>query len=366
MESKTPRQLHLNIAESLQQQIANGKYADTGQLPPEIELAESWNVSRGTMRQALQLLVDQGLLTRIPGSGTFINNPRSVVDVGERNKLVGMIFPTLSDPLVADIAKGVERVFRQNHYSLIISHSDDDLEIEREQIEQLMRQQVAGILLFPISQPGEDLIVEKILEAHFPLVLLDREVPGIPTHVVMADHYQGAYDATRYLLETGHRRVVCVRHPDQSSSVTERIRGYEQAMRDAGLLPFAPIPLLGGGSSAENTPPTYSPTELEWVNHMLELQDRPTGIFCINDYIALGVMRHCLARGLQIPQDLAIIGFDNNPFSQMAPVPLTTISQSAETIGARAAEILLAQINDNNIQPQITRLPTTLIIRASA
>ena len=363
----SPKHIHVQIAEDLRNKIRDGFYKTNERLPPEIVLAESLGVSRGTIRQALQNLVEEGLLERIPGKGTFVTTPAAAI-AGRlhRSRLVGMVVPSLRDKLSTDMIGGAEAALRQRGYSLVFCHSEHSVDIEKEQIQQLITQNVRGIILFPIASPEEAEMVHHLVSLGIAIVSIDRHIPGCFTPTVMSENYQGAYLATKHLLDLGHQRVACISNLTPATSVSERIRGYEQAMRDANLLPYAPIPLLGKSTlEADSTPPVLSAEELKFVEHMLGVQKRPTGIFCINDFIAIGVMRYFLSKGVRIPEDIAIVGFDDSPFASFAPVPLTTVAQFGAEIGRQAAEVLFAMLSGKPFAEETILLPTRLVVRSS-
>ena len=206
-----------------------------------------------------------------------------------------------------------------------------------------------------------------MLRLDIPLVLIDRHLPNVALDTVIADNYNGAYEAVTYLQSLGHRRIGCISQQPSAlvSSAVERMQGYEQAMRDADLLPLATIMAGVGSRTAGNVLPTISSEEMKFVDHMLKIPDRPTAVFCINDFVALSVLRHALSLGVRVPEDLAIVGFDDIPFAQLASVPLTTVAQPKLKIGMKAAELLLAQIAGTPLQKQTYRLPTQLVERES-
>ena len=362
-----PRQLHLQIVESLKKDIENKIYLPGDLFPPEIELAVRFGVSRGTLRKAMKTMVDEGILARIPGKGTFIQaEGNRVLPATERSRLIGIVLVQMMDPLGSSIISGAERVARQKGYSLIFCNLDERLETEAEHFERLLNHHVAGVILFPLALPGELELIETLCDADIPIVLIDRQVPGLLATTIMPDHYNGAYQAVKYLLDLGHRRIACVTNSDLASSVAERIRGYDQAMRDAGLLPYAAVPMLSTGSRVDTgSPIIFSLEDERWVEHMLSVKDPPSAVFCINDYVAISVMHLAIARGLRVPEDLAIVGFDNNPFSQLAPVPLTTIAQPTSEVGVKSVEVLLEIIEGIRMGEETIYLPTSLVVRSS-
>ena len=362
--NRNARHLHIQITDILVDRIHSSFYKPSDQFPTETQLSTEFGVSRGTMRKAMQLLESQGLVTRIAGKGTFINTSDELpIYSKEPANLIGIAIHDRLEQLNSDILRGVERVIREKGYGLVYTNIEDNTIEERKQLLRLKAQKVAGIILNTLAVPGEAQMLSSLLVST-PVVLVDRELPEFSHNIVMADHFHGALDAVNHLLGLGHQKIAFITYPSFASSVSDRQRAYEQAMRDANLLPYAPIPIFVKRHPA-GVLPIYSPEEMRWVDHMLSVADRPTAVFCVNDHLATGVMRLAMAKGLNVPDDLAIIGFDNFQFAQLTPVPLSSIDQNAEEIGVKAAELLLRRIADPNEQDQRILIPTRLVVRQS-
>jgi DNA-binding LacI/PurR family transcriptional regulator len=359
----SPSPLYAQLAEQLRRHIQRGELQPGDRLWSESELCDRFGVSRGTVREALDVLASEGLLQRIAGKGTFIAEPSRA----RQSKLLGMIVPYLRDSLTTDMLRGAESVLHRAGYSLIFCHSDGNLEVERAQFERLQAEGVSGIILFPLSEEGEAALARQYFAPDFPLVTIDRRLPGIQTDVVLADNRGGAYLAVRHLVSAGHTRIACIAAPDRPSSVQDRITGYEQALREAGILPLAAVSLAlrPGQPSGSSVAPEYSADELAPVQQLLNMRDAPTALFCINDFIAFGVMRYLMARKVRVPQDVAIAGFDDLAIAAYMPTPLTTVAQPKQAIGMRAAELLLSRLANPTAPPREIVLPTELVVRAS-
>jgi GntR family transcriptional regulator of arabinose operon len=357
----SPQPLYLQLTEYLRRQITTGVWRPNDRLPPEVELAAQFDVSRGTVRQAMDLLVNQGLLQRIPGKGTFVTS----VSARTRSQLIGIVVPYLRDSLITEVLRGAESVLRRNGYSLIFSHSEGSLQLELAQIEQLQREGIGGLILFPVAAMGEAGLLAQILRPQLPLVIIDRRLPYLAAGHVVADNVGGAYRAVQHLLALGHRRIACISLPERPSSIEERIRGYEQALREAKILPLAAVSLAIDAHPSQDSVPYYTAAELAPIDQLLSVEEPPTALFCVNDFIALGVMQHVLARGLRVPDDLAIAGFDDIALAPYMPVPLTTVAQPKYEIGVQAAQLLLDQIASGKQEHREIILPTELVIRAS-
>lgn len=357
----SPRPLYLQLAEYLRRQIESGALKPGERLMPELDLAEKYGLARGTVRQALQLLVNQELVERMAGKGTFVTDKIAP----SNSPLIGIVIPYLRDSLTVGILRGAESVLNLNGYSLIFGLSDASLELECEQIKRLQRDNVSGLILFPVSISGEALMLSQILRPDFPLVVIDRKIPELNTSSVFVDNRCGAYHAIEHLTALGHKRIACISHDGHVSSVADRIRGYEQAMRAAGLTVLAAVSIVRREPTQDGQPPTYSDEDMQPVDQLLQSPDRPSALFCINDFIALGVMRHVQQRGFRVPDDIAIVGFDDIPLAPFLSVPLTTVAQPKFEIGAQAALLLLDIISGKEPAKRTIELSTSLVVRSS-
>jgi DNA-binding transcriptional regulator YhcF (GntR family) len=219
----SPRPRYLQLADDLRRQIEDGTLSPGDQVSPEVELAQRHNLARGTVRQALQLLVNQGLLERSRRKGTFVANKGPAVTT----TLIGIIVPYMQDALIHGILHGVESTLRLNGYSLIFGQSDGDLDVEVEQVRRLHRERASGLILWPAAQSSEAGYLESNLPPRFPVVLIDRTVPGLRASRVLVDNYGGAYRAVEHLVALGHERIGCITHAGEISCVDDRIRGWQ-------------------------------------------------------------------------------------------------------------------------------------------
>jgi GntR family transcriptional regulator, arabinose operon transcriptional repressor len=351
----------MQMADHLRKQIESRALLPGERLAAEPELAEQFGLSRGTVRQALTLLVEEGLLKRVQGKGTFILGKA----VTGAKALVGVIVPYLRDSLTVGILRGVERTMRASGYSLIYGSSDGLFSEECEQIRRLQDNQISGLIQMPISCSNEAAVLSQILSPHLPLVVIDRRIPGYDASSVMVDNFGGGVMAVEHLLERGHRRIACIMHQGYVSSIEERVRGYEHAMRMAGLTPLAAVPLVWHGPTHEGLPPSFTDDEMLPVAQLLQSADRPTALFCVNDFIAHGVIQFVHKSGWKVPEDLALVGFDDIPLASFMPAPLTTIAQPTQEIGCRAAQLLLNQIKGQSVGLEHVVLPVSIVIRDS-
>jgi DNA-binding LacI/PurR family transcriptional regulator len=273
--------------------------------------------------------------------------------------------PYINDNLTIGFLNGIESVLREHRYSLIYSPSECDLNLEKEQIQHLMAEKVCGLILMPVSTSNEAALISRVLSKDIQLVVIDRAIPGWVTNGVFVDNLGGGMLAVNHLLEQGYQRVGCITEATYVSAVADRVRGYELAMRQAGLLPLAAIPLDWQHVHWDLHPPVFTLEQMLAVEQFIQSSQEPTAIFCVNDFIAIGVMKYLLAKGYKIPDDVAIAGFDDIPLAQYLPVPLTTVKQPGLEVGREAANLIISLLNDPQQTQRTIVLPTSLVIRQS-
>jgi DNA-binding LacI/PurR family transcriptional regulator len=343
--------LYAQVADKLKQRIGSGEWRDGDPIPSEKALCAEYDVARGTMRQALRLLEDAGVLRREQGRGTFVS--LSLQETVTQH--LAFIVPYVRDSSVSTILIGFQEVAEQAGYSVIFNHVNNDTAQQTKVIHRLVGQGVRGIALYPVDSDHVDPI-PALVESAYPIVLVDRYLKAVSTDYVMSDHFGGALRAVHYLLDGGHRRVGLVTWLSPAISMEHRALGYAHALRERGIEPDPSLVCQVAG---------YPTVDLEPLKAFLADPARPTAVFAANDQIASALYRAAGAVGLNIPHDLAIIGFDNLDLSAHLDPPLTTIAQPFREIGHTAAGILVGRIKGETRNLQQITLATTLTVRQS-
>jgi len=275
-----------------------------------------------------------------------------------RSSMAGLIVPDLLHPFFARIAKALSAALRQAGYGLLISSSEEDPLLERQEIEQMLARGVDAILLASAQSSAQSL--RRVREHKTPYVLVDRRFSGLGNFVGNDDAAVGRL-ATAHLVEQGSRRIAHIRGPGVSTAVG-RLMGYRHALADAGLAP-APGHVIAIGSVDDRG----DTAGYEAARKLLATDPRPDAIFCYNDPVALGAMQAILESGLRIPEDVAIIGCGNVSYSGFLRVPLSSIDQDSDTIGYEAAKRALALINYRKpCRPKPVIVGAKLVARASS
>ncbi len=276
-----------------------------------------------------------------------------------RSWTIGLVVPDLLHPFFAQVAKGVSAGIRGQGYSLIITSSEDDPELERQEIEQLLARRVDVLLIASAQETMESF--RRIEEQKIPYILIDRCFSGLKANFVGVDDEAVGLIATRHLIDQGCRTIAHVRGPEASTALG-RLKGFRRALAEAHLVPL-PEHIYSIGSSGDDRAESGG---YQAARNLLNLHPRPDGIFCYNDPIALGVMRAILDAGLRIPEDIAVVGCGNVLYSDFLRVPLTSVDQDSFAIGMHAAKMALKQVTSKTPVRRRTKLiDPTLVVRAS-
>jgi LacI family transcriptional regulator len=273
---------------------------------------------------------------------------------------MGILVPDLLHPFFASIAQSLSHEIRSRGYSLLISSSDEDAELEQREIEHLLARRV-DCLLIASAQWSVDSF-RRIEAQKTPYILLDRQFQGLAANFVGVDDQAVGMLATRHLIEQGCRRIAHIRGPEVSTALG-RLEGYRQALNEAEMQAM-PEHIVSLGSSGDHR---GEPGGYEAAKRLLAGKKRPDGIFCFNDPSALGAMRAIFEAGLRVPEEIAVVGCGNLSYSDFLRVPLTSVDQGSEEIGRRAAAMALQVASEKSTsRPKRELIEPRLVMRASS
>jgi DNA-binding LacI/PurR family transcriptional regulator len=357
--------LHVRIAARVRGDVREGRYGPGERLPSEVDLARQLGVSRGTVRQALVALLVEGLLETVPGRGTFVSDRSQPHTAG----LIGMIMPSVVRARNPELIDGAEDTLRQSGYSLILGISGDERWLETEQLQRIVGQGASGLIVYTVDGTLQVPALRRLAEQGFPLVLIDRYVPDLAVDTVTMDNIGGGFLAVEHLVQRGYQRIGYIGTDNTgTSSIVERMAGYRWALDQYGL-PFDADLVCTDLRRLLAWPPR-EPDKAEHNERVLRgyLQRtvRPDAIFVCNDYVAFQVVQVADALGVRIPEDLALVGFDNVSYTDYFGVPLTTVEQHRHQIGATAAALLLERIAGRRMHVGRVVIATRLIVRRSS
>jgi LacI family transcriptional regulator len=275
-----------------------------------------------------------------------------------RSYLVGLVVPSLLHPFFAEIAKSLSEVLRKHGYYLIISSSEEEPELEEQEIDHLLERRLDTLI---IASCRSNLDLFRKIEKHgTPYVLIDRSFSGLAANFVGVDDEAVGILATQHLIDIGCKRIAHIRGPETSTG-SQRLNGFRRALSEHGMTvkPEYVIPESKGDVETQKR-------GFAAMKKLLELEPKPDGVFCFNDPLAMGAMHCIFDRGLQIPQDIAVIGCGNLHYDDTLRVPLSSVDQQSCTIGEEAARLTLAILNSKKPVPsESIILQPRLVVRGS-
>jgi LacI family transcriptional regulator len=272
---------------------------------------------------------------------------------------IGLVVPDLVHPFFGEVAKGMSRVLRKKGYYLIIASSEEEPELEQQEVDQLLARRVDALIIASAQTTVQ--MFKRIEEQRTPYILVDRKVPGVNTNFIGVDDVAVGRLATEHLISQGRQRIAHIAGPSVSTA-TGRLDGYRRALA-AHQMEVNPHYLI----AREHGDDASDQSGYEAMRKLLAASPPPDGVFCYNDPTAMGAMEAIIAHGLRVPEDIAIVGCGNVRYSAFLRVPLTTIDQQSEEIGDRSAKLALSQIEaKGSARPKTILLEPNLIVRRSA
>jgi GntR family transcriptional regulator of arabinose operon len=352
---------HRAIYEALLAEIQTGLYKAGDRLPSEAALCERFQASRITVAKAFQTLQRENLVTRRPGSGTYVQQPPQQ----QPSLQFGLLIPDLGTTEIFEpICQGIMRSPAAKSHSLTWGHSSGYNEDTERAAERLCRQYIAqkvdGVFFAPTeySQTKDEAnhrIAALLEKANIPVVLLDRCIERYPDRsnfdLVGIDNHRAGFTIARHLLQSGAKRIAFAMRRNSAATVEARIAGARAALFASN--PAATLQIISGDFE-----------DSAYVRTMFD-RDRPDGIFCANDVTAARLMKTLVALGINIPGEIKMAGVDDVSYAKFLPVPLTTIRQDCAEIGAVAMSTMLERLRQPNQPTRDILVRTELVIRNS-
>ncbi len=304
--------------------------------------ADKYRISKET-QQKIKSMAEE--LNYIPNE--FARNLRT-----GKSKTIALIVPSLKNPFFAEIASVVNSEVRKYNRITIIGDSDDNIDNEKTEVLHLSSRNLDGMIIVPCGDEWEHL--EKIQRKGIPLICIDRYFEGADLSFVSSDNYEGAYSATKYLIEQGHTSIACIQGVRHSIPNIQRVKGFVDALINSGITSYS---VTGDAFSEQNG---YLETKL-----LLQQKEKPTAIFAFSNTIAMGCIKALKEEKVKLPEDISLLTFDENPYLNFIEPPLTCISQPVEDICKIAVKMLFSNILEHDITPKRVLLKTQLKVRSS-
>jgi LacI family transcriptional regulator len=274
----------------------------------------------------------------------------------KRTKTLALVLTDITNPFFTTIARGVEDTANDAGYAVIFCNTDESIAKEKKYLQMLLEQRVGGIILVPaLSVPESVAFIQK---HETPVVVLDRRVSGIKADAVRCDSEMGAYQLTWLLLSLGHRHIAILSGPRGTSTAEDRVVGCQRALAEAHLKLPAGQAYYGFFTQQSG---------YDMTRQAMAKTPKPTALFAANNFIAIGALKALQDSGVRVPDDVALVGFDDLPPALITFPFFTVAAQPAYEMGKKATEILLSRLSNESSQPfQEIILPAEIVVRKSS
>lgn len=328
------------------------------------DIASILNVSISTVSRALRGAPEVNSKTRktVQEMARKLNYEPNLVAQSLRSnktKTLGIIVPDLVTHFFASILSGIQDVAAKKGYNIMICQSNESAKTEMDNIHTLVASRVDGLLISMAKETSNHAHLHSLYSRGIPLVFFDRICEELETSKITVDDHDGAFKATEHLIEMGCRRIAHLSGPEKLTISENRLQGYLDALKKYNI-PIDEALIRPSGF-------TKNDHVIDQTQALLDLPNPPDGLFAVNDAVAIQAMLLMKKRGVRIPEDIAVVGFNNSPETVIIEPSLTTVEQPSYKIGQIAAKHVLEQINQpEDYSPQTITLKTELIIRDSS
>jgi len=328
------------------------------------DIAKALNISASTVSRALKdnPLISEATRNKIKKAALEMGYRPNILAANfrtRRTNTIGVIVPLINRHFFSSVISGIEDIAYQQGFAVTISQSNDNFEKESKIAQALFTNRVDGLILSIGMQTQNFDHLKLFSDRNIPLVFFDRVVDEIEAHKITVDDFEGGYIATKHLIDQERKRIAMIGGPLNLKIYENRQKGYIKALQDAGLKADKSIVLHNSltRKDGENA-----------VRKLLMIDPLPDAIFCANDTTALSAIIHLRKKKIRVPEDIAIVGFSNEPFSEVVTPSITTIKQPGFEMGQKAAQLLIDQINQKKgpFIFQNIKMPTELIVRDSS
>lgn len=356
IDKNSPIPQYFQLQTWLIEQIEQGIFKPDDKIPTEEELVNITGLARATIRQAIQNLVNMGYLSRRRRLGTFVIH-HAVED--HKTPIIGILVPDIRAGYAPELARGAEDEAAKSKHSIILCNTDDLYIKANFHADRLIEQNVSGVIFVPTAAPDEKnrQIVEKFQNHGIPVVLADRNVDHLDCDLVTTNNFDGAYQATQYLIENGHTKIAVVLST-LFSTERQRLEGYRKALSDHGISENPDVVFA-------TRDPFIEEKYYRYVRTLLTQRASFTAVFAGHDRIAYIVESVAGEMGIRIPEDLALVGYDDLNLMHPLPVDLTTMHQPIYEMGQESMRVILARILGGTSGPRKVVLESHLVERTS-
>ena len=363
--------LYKSIQYKIQEKILDGTYKSGTKLMPENEMAEFYDVSRITIRNAMDNLVNGNFVERVRGKGTFVrdeldysisdNKPAQITT----EKKIALIIPSLDNIHSLRIFEGLYAEAELKNYSLTVYQTYHDQKREEKNISQCLKENVKGIIIYPVQKELYNEEIIKLAISRFPTVLVDRYLEGININSVVSDNEKASFNATRYLIEQGHKNIGIISPTlEMAIPLTERYRGFVRAHEESDMSVNNKFVFINNSDLNLNYKSNVE-SGIPGFEKFLAINREMTAIVCAEPLETKLLFYWAKKLGISIPGDLSFLCFDDFQYSELFAVPPTVVKQNSEEIGRSAFSILEKMINGEKNDFTTQQVEAELIVRDS-
>jgi LacI family transcriptional regulator len=320
-------------------------------------VAQKAGVSVNTASRAINNKPDisietKKLVLKIAKELGYIRNAAAVALRTKKTGTIGVVIEDNRNPFYAEVLNGMEVAAREKNYHIILTNTQRDYKKEEEAINLLLAKRVDGLLIDPVQDRNDD--INSLVEANIPFVVVGRDFENIELDAVYNDEVKGGFLATEYLIKKGHKRIALIDGFLYKSPAKGRLEGYKKALKKYGISMDDALVSVGDIDVKDG---------YEKTKQMLGKNLDFTAIFAYNDMMAFGAMQAIKEKGLRIPEDIGVVGYDDILFSSLISPSLTTIRLKKKELGAKSVKLLLSRINGNRKKPKKIMLDVDIIVR---
>ena len=312
-------------------------------------LNNSSSVTPKTRQKVQRVIEESGYIPNVLARSLSIQSTRSIA----------VLVADIENPYFSQALRGITQVADENDYNVLLLNTDEDLRREHRCLKAVaQQQQPEGIIITPVSYKDQQTgaVLEEFERRGVPVILLDRLIEGYSFGSVLAENRKGAYEAVRELIRVGHTRIAIIKGSEEKWPVTERWLGYQDAMQEAGLL-IQPEYVC---SADQKSRLAHLAT-----GRLMKLDAPPTAIFTCNSSMTLGCLGYLTEHGLRVPQDVAVVGFDEIDDLRQVGYPLSVVDRSPVEMGRLAMKMILSRLADMKTPKETQTISTRLILRGS-
>lgn len=361
--------VYSTMESELRKQILQGVLRYGEKLLSENDFAKKYRISRRSVREALSNLAGEQLIRSQAGRGYFVSATISSPVQSDVKNIV-LILPEIDNAFMNELSHGIQKAVEGFSCNLIFQSSSQQHKKEKQNIKHWLSQNIDGMIIFPMAGNHNTDVIFKLKQCKIPFVLIDRFFNDIDTDYVVVDNYSGAKQAMECLISKGYRRIAHLMGSNTTSNLG-RYEGYRDGLAAGGLVydPDLVIRMPVDFATTENVGPDVVYGR-EAMKELLNKGVAADAVFACNDNIAVGAMQTLRENGIRVPEDMAVVGFDDLKIASVLDVPLTTVHQPKEEIGRETVNLLLRKIREKKENISSSEnvhvvLGTELIVRKS-